>query len=170
MVARSDDLSANENPNLIDGDDDSADDEESVGTAGCEPWKMALNCFLRSRFVLNFAPWIEYKECFLYWGRNRKIESLSTGGQIFSTSYVAITSFSELEWAWICAYMAHFCLGWQRIIQTTRSHCFLPKFVKFNMYNYSIIILYFFQKTSIAQKILNFLNRPNIPILKNRFF
>ena len=103
-------------------------------------------------------------------GRNRKIESLSTGGQIFSTSYVAITSFSELEWAWICAYMAHFCLGWQRIIQTTRSHCFLPKFVKFNMYNYSIIILYFFQKTSIAQKILNFLNRPNIPILKNRFF
>ena len=36
MVARSDDLSANENPNLIDGDDDSAD-EESVGTAGCEP-------------------------------------------------------------------------------------------------------------------------------------
>ena len=68
MVARSDDLSANENPNLSDGDDDSADDEESVGTAGCEPWKMALNCFLRSRFVLNFAPWIEYKECFLYWG------------------------------------------------------------------------------------------------------
>ena len=108
--------------------------------------------------VVNCAP------------RNRKIESLSTGGQIFSTSYVAITSFSELEWAWICAYMAHFCLGWQRIIQTTRSHCFLPKFVKFNMYNYSIIILYFFQKTSIAQKILNFLNRPNIPILKNRFF
>ena len=37
MVARSDDLSANENPNLIDGDDDSAGDEESVGTAGCEP-------------------------------------------------------------------------------------------------------------------------------------
>ena len=29
--------------------------------------------------------------------RNRKIESLSTGGQIFSTSYFAITSFSELE-------------------------------------------------------------------------
>ena len=106
----------------------------------------------------------------IYLVRNRKIESLSTGGQIFSTSYVAITSFSELEWAWICAYMAHFCLGWQRIIQTTRSHCFLPKFVKFNMYNYSIIILYFFQKTSIVQKIFNFLNRPNIPILKNRFF
>ena len=33
----------------------------------------------------------------LFTGRNRKIESLSTGGQFFSTSNVAITSFSELE-------------------------------------------------------------------------
>ena len=68
MVAKFDDLSANENPNLIDGDDDSADDEELVGTARCEPRRMALNCFLRQLFFLNFAPWIEYKECFLYWG------------------------------------------------------------------------------------------------------
>ena len=132
---------------------------DGIVSAGVTPTKMSLNETCETYILLKD-----------YVLRNRKIESLSTGGQIFSTSYVAITSFSELEWAWICAYMAHFCLGWQRIIQTTRSHCFLPKFVKFNMYNYSIIILYFFQKTSIAQKIQNFLNRPNIPILKNRFF